>query len=188
MAKSRASFTVTRTPSPNIYYREYREEIRKDFNKLGDAHVNSRKRVVSNWSNRTKPTFSHKVTVNLFVIGIQIMVREKSRKRPIWHWLDVTGIKAHVIRPKPGNKWGRLFFPWGGPGSYQAKTKAGPARWGGSGLVRGAKLTVAKMVKHPGFKPRKFSEAINKDLRPEARRAIKNGGARGLRRARKKDR
>jgi hypothetical protein len=78
-----------------------------------------------------------------------------------------------------------LFFSWGGPGSYEAKTGANPARFGGPGVVRGGQLRAARRVNHPGFPARKFSETINKDLEPEAEKAIKNGGARGLRKAKK---
>lgn len=170
-------------PSPNAQLKVYRDEVRKDLNKVKDAHLKARRQVVANWSKSTKPTFNGRVTVTAKQIGISITAREKQRNRPIWKWIDKTGTKAHVIRPKASNRRGLLFFQSGGKGSYQSKTSPNPARFGGSGMVRGGKLGVAKSVRHPGFRPRKFSEKINKDLRPEGARAIKNGGARGLRRA-----
>jgi hypothetical protein len=42
-----------------------------------------------------------------------------------------------------------------------------------------------RKVNHPGFKPRKFSEAINKDAIPVLNKEVKNGYRRGLRKAAK---
>jgi hypothetical protein len=76
-----------------------------------------------------------------------------------------------------------LYFKWGGPGSYSPKTNHSPARFGGSGKVKNGRLVAMKQVNHPGFKPRKFSEAINKAAIPVLNKEVRNGYRRGLRKA-----
>jgi hypothetical protein len=184
MAKRGRNFTIVKKPpSPNIQFREYREEVRKDINKVAAAHVKSRERVVANWSEETRPKFSAKTTVTLILIGIQVLVKEASRKRPVWKWISQTGTKRHLIKPKKAG--GLLVFPWGGPGSYQAKTRPDPARYGGPGTVDKATLRFARFVNHPGFRPRRFDETINKDLEPTFLEAIDRAGRRGLRQAKR---
>lgn len=182
----RTNFTIKlkkKLPSAKVQIRQFREEVRKDIKKAGERGVAQYDRIVRNWSAETRPKFTFKVVVTVAGVVFNIRVKEARRGRPIWKWIDVTGVRAHKIRPK--RRGGRLFFMWGGRGSYQSKTDHSPARFGGPGIVRDAKLTVAVEVNHPGFPPRKFSEAIKKELLPLFNRAIYNGGRRGLRRAKK---
>lgn len=157
---------------------EVQNEIRKDLAKVGLAHQKSLERVVSNWSASSKPTFKITTVVTAQRIGVNLTVKEANRQKPIWKWVDRTGTKKHKIpkRPKPGRS--RLRFRSG----YQSKTKANPARFGGSGRATGP-IRYARQVTHPGFKPRKFSVKILKDLRPKYNDAVRNGARRGMRRA-----
>jgi hypothetical protein len=162
---------------------DVQNEIRKDLDKAGKALEKSLDRVVSDWSASTKPTFKVKTVVTAQRIGVNLAVREANRKKPVWKWVDQTGTKAHKIpkRPKAGPR--RLRFRTG----YQAKTRPNPARHGGPGRATGP-VVYARQVRHPGFPPRRFTEQILKDLRPEFNRAVRNGGRRGLRRALKRTR
>lgn len=169
-----------RPPKAKVVISAYRDEVRKDLNKVKAAHIKSRQRVVANWSDRTRPSFNGRVTVTVGRLAIQIFAREKNPKKPIWKWLDVTGTSPHKIRPRPQNKSKRLFFRLGG----RAKTLPNPPRFG-TGRRAAGPLVVAREVNHPGFRPRRFSEKINKDLQPEALKGIRNGGRRGLRRAKR---
>lgn len=183
---AKGNFAVVRKPPPaSVQLPIQRDEIRKNLIKVKDAHVRSRERIVANWSERSRPGFSGQVQAGPKRAGIIIKVTGGKLAKKIWDWLDRTGTKPHEIRPKPSNKRGLLVFPWGGPGSYQAKTGQGPSRFGGPGTVRNAVIRFFKRVSHPGFRPRNFSLVINKDLEPDFLKAIKNGGARGLRRAKK---
>lgn len=157
---------------------DVQNEIRKDLAKVTIAHEKSLERIVSDWSVNTRPTFKIKTVVVAQRIGINLTVKEANRKKPIWKWVDETGTKKHKIpkRPKPGRS--RLRFRTG----YQPKTKANPARFGGSGQATGP-IRYARQVTHPGFKPRKFSVKILKDLRPKYNAAVRNGARRGIRRA-----
>ena len=146
--------------------------------KVAKAHQKSLERVVYNWSSSTKPKFSVKTVVTAQRIGVNLTVKEADRKRPVWKWVDQTGTKPHKIPKKPKTGVSRLRFRTG----YQAKTKPNPARFGGSGRSTGP-IHFARQVNHPGFPPRKFSQKILKDLRPEYNKAVRNGGRRGMRRA-----
>jgi len=81
-------------------------------------------RIVENWSSDTKPTFTTKIQV-LIGVGVRITIdyKEANKNKPVWKWVNFTGTKAHRINPKPGNRYQRLFFMWGGPGSYESKTR-----------------------------------------------------------------
>ncbi|MCP4083167.1 MAG: hypothetical protein GY743_23340 [Planctomycetaceae bacterium] len=157
---------------------DVQNEIRKDLDKVAKAHQKSLERVVADWSASTKPTFKAKTVVTAQRIGVNITVKEANRDKPVWMWLDKTGTKPHKIPKRPKTGRSRLRFRTG----YQAKTRPSPARYGGSGRATGP-VVYARQVNHPGFPPRKFSEQINKDMRKEYNRAVRNGGRRGVRRA-----
>jgi hypothetical protein len=157
---------------------EVQNEIRKDLAKVGEAHVRSLQRVVADWSSDSRPTFKIKTVVTAQRIGINLTVKEANRKKPIWKWVDQTGTKPHKIPKQPKKGRSRLRFRAG----YQPKTRPSPARFGGSGRATGP-IRYARQVNHPGFPPRKFSEQILKDLRPEYNKAVRNGARRGMRRA-----
>lgn len=180
------SFVLKRKPpSPRFQIKAVREEVRGRLKKVGDRHVKSRERVVANWSSKSRPSFRSRVTATANQVGLQVFVTEADDSKPLWKWIDETGTKPHIIRPRPSNKRGLLAFVTGGPGSYQAKTGASPARFGGPGRVTGGQLRFARQVRHPGFRARNFSKAINKDLKDSELKALKNGVAAGLRKAKR---
>ena len=86
----------------------------------------------------------------------------------VYRYVD-HGTRAHVIRPKRAKF---LFFARSG---FRAKTRPG---WIGSGAgSRGVRDTFSKGVKHPGTKPRLFTETIfekhRRDLQKEIDKALK---------------
>jgi len=89
----------------------------------------------------------------------------------IYKFVDL-GTKKHDITPKkPG---GVLSFQWGGPGSYNAKTK--PRRLTSTGGGATGPMVAFKAVKHPGTKARQFSSIIarkwRKKLPKDAQKAM----------------
>lgn len=187
MAKT--EFKLVRKPqSPNIQKRIVRQEVISKLKPVAKAAKESYDKVVDNWSN--KPAFKDEIKVTTDSIEVIISVRRGQKIQgsdatvaDLWKWINETGTRPHVIRPK---RQGRvLSFPWGGPGSYQSKTGANPARYGGSGTVRNAQPTFRTQVNHPGFKPRKFSDAINRDLQQKFRQAVDSGYRSGLKKAQK---
>lgn len=179
-----AKFELIRKPkSPKVQHSIIRNEIQKRLKPVADSAVKSREQVVANWSSGSKPKFKNEVAVTTKKIEIIVVVRRGQRlpnsdatTADLWKWIDETGTRPHVIRPKKSG--GRLAFI---AGNYQAKTGARPARFGGPGRVVNGKPVFAKQVQHPGFPPREFSEAINRDLRKEFDKAVDAGYKAGFR-------
>lgn len=174
-------FQITkRPPSASAQYKTVRNQVRVGLKRVGKRVQKAFERVVSNW--RNKPGFRFQVGSGPKQLFLRVQVTGSRKAKRIWNWIDKTGTKPHIIRPKRAKV---LRFVWGGPGSYLAKTGAGPARFGGPGTVKGGKVVFTKQVNHPGFKARKFGEAILKDTEPELDREVRNGYRRGLRRAKR---
>lgn len=121
-------------------------------------------RVVVNWQH--KPEFKARKFVT--VDEIQVNVFPAGEHKMIWIYVS-GGTKPHEITPK--NAYNRLFFEWGGPGSYKPKTRP-VGRFGGPGVVMGGSLAVAKSVQHPGTEAREFEKAIRDDYRREFSRSM----------------
>lgn len=157
-----------------MQFRAIQQEIAKQVQTVGRAHVNERKAVVSNFE--TDINFDHKVKVSAAQITLTVSVTNSGEAvsdsftvGDLWKALDKTGVRPHVIRPKrPG---GVLAFQGG---NYQPKTRP-IGRSGGSGRVSGGRQVFTKQVNHPGFPPRKFSEKINAKLRKLFEQAIDRG-------------
>jgi len=171
---AKTQFKLVRKPkTPKVQYRIIRGEVAKKLEPIAKAGVVARRRVVANWKN--KPDWQYRIKVKPDSIRVIIaMTRPKPVKdsdintNTLWKFID-KGTKAHKIRAKNAPL---LRFKGG---KYQAKTGANPARYGGSGKVSNPKWTAKKEVNHPGFPGRKFTEAINKDLRPKFNNAVDSG-------------
>lgn len=181
---------VRKPRTPKVQQRIIREEVRQKLKPVVKIAQQSYERVVSNWEN--KPEFGTRIIVTSDKIQALVTLKRSGAKKlrgssnattaDLWKWIDQTGTKAHPIPKQPKTR-GALRFTWGGPGSYQSKTGARPARFGGPGVVQRGETVYRKQVQHPGFPPRKFSEAIGKDLRPQFNRAIDAGYRSGFRKA-----
>lgn len=172
-------FQITkRPPKASAQYKVVQDEVRVGLNRVGVRVVKAYKAVVNNW--RGKPGFKYKVGSGAKQVYLRIEVTGTRRNIANWNRIDKTGARPHIIRPKRAKF---LVFAWGGPGSYAPKTSPSPARFGGSGRVTNGRIRFFKQVNHPGFKPRKFSEAINKDAIPVLDKEVRNGYRRGMRKA-----
>lgn len=172
-------FQITkRPPKASAQYKAVQNEVRVGLRRVGDRTVKAYKQVVGNWQN--KPDFEAQIGSGVKVLFVRIRVKGSRRVIQNWNRIDKTGARPHIIRPKRAKF---LRFVWGGYGSYAPKTNASPARFGGSGKVANGKVVFLRQVNHPGFKPRKFSEAINKSSRELMDKEVRNGVRRGLRRA-----
>lgn len=177
-------FQITkRPPKAAAQYKVIQDEVRIGLNRVGVRTVKAYKAVVNNW--RGKPGFRYKAGSGGKQLYLRIEVTGTRRNIANWNRIDKTGARPHIIRAKKPDKRGRLllYFEWGGPGSYAPKTNHSPARFGGSGKVSNGRLVAVKQVNHPGFKPRKFSEAINREARPILDKEVRNGYRRGMRKA-----
>lgn len=165
---------IRRPPPAAVQFKAIQQEIAKQLQPVGRAHVNERKAVVANFE--TDINFGHKISTTQKQITLTVSVTNSGEAvsdgftvGDLWKALDKTGTKPHVIRPKRPN--GRLAFQ---AGNYQPKTRP-IGRSGGPGRVSGGRQVFAKQVNHPGFAPRKFSEKINAKLRKQFEQAIDRG-------------
>lgn len=174
-----ASVKIVKRPlKANLQFRNIQQEIVKQLQPVGRQHVNERKAVVANFE--TDIEFGYEVKASGAQVTLTVSVTNANTKLPdsdwtvgdLWQSLDKTGTKPHTIRPK--QQGGKLRFMWGGPGSFQPKTRP-VGRFGGPGTVRGGVPTFSRQVNHPGTQPRKFSEKINKRLRRSFEQAISRG-------------
>jgi hypothetical protein len=80
------------------------------------------------------------------------------------------GTVPHVIAAKNAKT---LAFPWGGKGSYKAKTAPGKQVHNpGGGNVSGGKFVFPMAVQHPGTEARDFDKTIKKLMEPKYKRAM----------------
>lgn len=172
-------FQITkRPPKAAAQYKAVQDEVRVGLKRVGDRTVRAYQAVVKNWER--KPGFKAEIGSGGKQLYVRIKVTGSRRNIENWNRIDKTGVRKRTIYPKRGKF---LRFVWGGYGSYDSKTKASPARFGGSGKVQNGKVVFLRKVEYPGFKARKFSEAINKDSRELMDKEVRNGYRRGLRRA-----
>lgn len=163
---------IHRPPRANLRYGAIQKEIVKQVGGVGRLHVQEREKVVADFDTAIEFGYQVKVTPGQVTLSVNVTndnaeVSEGFSVGDLWKALDQTGTKPHTIKPKqPG---GTLRFQTG----YQPHTRP-PARYGGPGQATGAVVS-AKEVNHPGFPPRKFSEKINKRLRPAYLKAISRG-------------
>lgn len=171
---------IARPPRAALRYKAIQQEIGKQVGGVGRLHVQERQKIVADFD--TEISFGYQVkitpgqvTLNINVTNDGTAVSEGFSVGDLWKALDQTGTRPHVIRPKqPG---GRLAFQAG----YQPHTRP-IGRYGGPGQATG-NTVFAKEVQHPGFPPRKFSERINKRLRPAYLKAISRGTSLGWKKA-----
>jgi hypothetical protein len=163
------NFRYTKQPArPEIIHKHIRARVIKELQVVGKSHVAERNEIVREWEN--KPKFGFEVQIKTKELWLVVKVKNPDEKvgdswtiGQLWTSLDKTGTRPHVIKPK--GKGYPLRFKWGGPGSYKPKSVRG-GRFSGPGKVVGGKMVAFKQVKHPGTKPRKFTERINRELRP----------------------
>ena len=163
------NFRYVKQPArPEIIHKHIRERVEKELDIVGKSHVAERNEIVRDFEN--KPEFGYRIRTTTKELRLEVFVKNPDEKLKdgnwtigeLWEALDRKGTKPHIIKPR--GKGYPLRFKWGGPGSYKPKTVRG-GRFRGPGKVVGGKEVRAKQVKHPGTKPRHFTERINKELR-----------------------
>jgi hypothetical protein len=135
--------------------------------KVKPALVKSHEKIVKDWKNQ--PEFAARKYIR--PDKIEIAVYPTGEHKLIWIYVD-QGTRPHPITPKRAKF---LKFEWGGPGSYEPKTLAKPARTvRGGGRVVGGVTVYRKKVQHPGSEGRHFTETIAGDIKPDFKRTIEN--------------
>lgn len=155
------------------YMRNIQQEIGRQVQSVGRAHVQAREAVVSDFDTDIK--FGYEVKISEVQVTLAVNVTNAGQQLAdsdwtvgeLWRSLDRTGTKPHDIYPKePG---GVLRFQWG----YVPHTRPGGFS-GGPGAAQGD-VAFSKFVHHPGYAPRHFSEKINKRLRRQFEQSIDRG-------------
>lgn len=146
-------------------------ELRKEWDAIGKDIVKDFEKTTTTWT-RNKPRFVVDKDENMFLrfeggsqkwemtIGPHAQAAGDTKggtsAYQIWVWLD-DGTRPHVIVPK---KAPRLAFIWDGFGSYRPKTKPGVIDSFEGGST--GDWVYRKRVKHPGHKPRRFTQTITR--------------------------
>lgn len=154
-------------------FKSIQQEIGKQMQTVGRAHVQARAAIVSDFDTDIK--FGYEVKISEAQVTLAVNVTNASQQLAdsdwtvgeLWRSLDRTGTKPHDIYPKePG---GVLRFQWG----YVPHTRPGGFS-GGPGAAQGD-VAFSKFVHHPGYAPRHFSDKINKRLRRQFQQAVDRG-------------
>jgi hypothetical protein len=165
---------LTKKPDFARQFRNIQDEITRQLQPVGRSWLAELKKATSGFDtniefgfvtkavNTGKPT----VTLSIVVKNDNQQVSEGFDVGDLWQSLDKTGVRPHVIIPKQGT---RLSFVT----DYQPHTRP-IARSGGPGRATGERV-FARMVNHPGYPPRKFSEVIGKRLRRQTEQAVDRG-------------
>lgn len=125
-------------------------EAKRVIRALRNGMSNAARDVVADFKTTTA-TWKHQPEFKVTEVSAAEWIISTDDK--VWSMLD-DGTKPHIIRPKRAKL---LRFQWGGQGSYKAKTK--PGYLGSSkGKVSGP-IVFRKQVRHPGTKPRKWTDA-----------------------------
>lgn len=129
-------------------------QVRRDF-----------KKTVSTWDK--KPKFSVKR-----VIKDNLVIYSAGTDDEIYGYVN-NGTKPHVIKPKPSNKKGLLFFKTGSI----AKTTPNTLKSKSGGFAGSSKMVAARQVNHPGTKARRFdliiAKRFNVKFQSEMNRALR---------------
>jgi len=122
------------------------EDMRKDFEKTTSTWRHRPAMVIQrgNWLGLELP--SH--------FNVHVGPDPADENSRIYQFVDL-GTRPHTIRPKRARA---LAFIWGGPGSYQPKTRPLFLTSTSGGPTGG--LVFARQVHHPGTQPRRFSQLL----------------------------
>lgn len=142
------------------------DEIRKEADAVSKDMLLDAELTTWTWDHDVK--FDR--VVEVMPDGVLIEVSTQDR---IWRYVD-EGTKAHIITPKMAKV---LRFP----GTYTAKTVPGvmTARAGGAS----GPDVFAKVVRHPGTKPRNFSKELTKRWQPRSAKRLQQAIDRGIKRS-----
>jgi hypothetical protein len=132
-------------------------------------------RVTKSWKHQPDFRAVKKVTPEAVSVGVVPV----GPNADIWRYVS-QGTRPHIIMPRNSKA---LRFPWGGYGSYKARTTTSGG-YNGPGRVIGGKTVHLMRVNHPGNKGRHFEQHIARWYAPQFRRTMKNAVARGMRKAR----
>lgn len=165
---------IKRPPPASVQFKLIQDQIARELKSVGQAHVDERNKVVSDFE--TDIEFGYRVSVTQKQITLSIVVENSEQVvsedftvGDLWKSLDKTGTRGPYQIPKQVVEGKRLAFRR----DYQPHTRP-IGRSGGPGVATGAFVRPIQ-VTHPGIKPRHFSRVINKKLDKRFTKAIDRG-------------
>lgn len=146
----------------------FREDVGKALADVAAGMLKDYERTQSTWKHKAK--FDTEIDTGIGTGGKTEIKIETSDA--VYGYVD-KGTRKHLIKPrrKKALLFNSKFKPKTGPMSLQA----GPG-------ASGPPVVGAKVVHHPGTKPRNFSKRIKQKWEPEYKRQMKNAMARAARR------
>lgn len=174
---------IKRPPPARIRHKFVRDQIQRELIPIAQEHVKRREEIVSDFDTDINfgyriSTTSKQITLSILVENSEDEVSDGFSVGDLWRALDRTGTRGPYPIPKKIEPGKRLAFRT----NYQPHTRP-IGRFGGPGQATGPLIRPVQ-VTHPGIKPRKFSEKINKALRKRFEKAISRGVLLGWRKVR----
>lgn len=146
----------------------FREDTNKVLMDVAGGMLKDYNRTVQTW--KKKPKFETKTDTGVGTGGKASITVETTD--PVYGYVD-QGTKKHVIRPK--RKRALIF-------NSKFKPKTGPMSLQSGPGLSAPPVVGARVVHHPGTKPRNFNKRIKQKWEPEYKRQMKNALARATRR------
>ncbi len=174
---------IKRPPPAAVQFRLIQQEIAKQLKPVGQAHVDARNKVVSNFDTNIEFDYrisatQKQITLSVVVENAGTQVSEGFSVGNLWKALDQTGTRGPYPIPKKVVEGKRLAFRR----DYQPHTRP-IGRSGGPGRATGSFVRPIQVM-HPGIRPRYFSRVINKRLKRQFEQAIDRGVRLGTKRSR----
>lgn len=133
--------------------RDFGKEMKKEFEKT-----------TKTWKHKPKFEILRSIPFSIESGKVEVAVMTDDE---IYGYVD-QGTKPHIIRPK--KRGGRLYFKWGGPGSYKAKTVPGVIGSRAGGAT--GSMVAFPYVMHPGTEERGFDKIIAKYMQPRFKKKL----------------
>jgi hypothetical protein len=149
-----------------------KEEQVKEVNKVAPKFIREYEKRVANWSDESTPKFV-KVVIPRGPnepLSMFIQTRGSDHARKTFEMIDRAGRGRKMIR----NRFMKFRY------NYFSKTAAVDVY--GRGSRRTGPVTTAWVINQGAVEPRRFSDAIEEQLKPEFRNAIRRATLRALRR------
>ena len=159
-----AVLTVKEIKPARFKSKAFRDAMLKAAKQAGKEIEKDFKATTATWNHKVK--FETAVSVDP---NVEVLVGTDDE---IYGYVNY-GTRPHPIFAKKGKA---LVFPWGGPGSYRAKTR--PKVIGSSGGGATGPIVAFPYVQHPGTKAREFDKVIQKKWTPRFKRLMEQAMSR----------
>ena len=149
-----------------------RAELKAETRKHGKEVRAEFEQVVSDWSSRNRPKFVLKQEINEREIRVEVRPYRRRKASRVFSWVD-QGTRPHTIRPRRRRPKSRTRKRLAFRLDYKPHTLPIAKAHVGDGQKHGDWVT-PMVVRHPGIKPRLFSQEIERKTKPRFRARIES--------------